>query len=298
MSAEGRVTDFHEDPWQLLRARAEDHQIPLGPSDVEPDAKPGYPGGKAEGRATLEARAERLTELQELLYANGVAGTVDEAGRGQSLLLVVQAMDTAGKGGILRHVVGAMDPQGVETVGFKAPTEEERRHDFLWRIRPHLPQDGFVAVWDRSHYEDVLIHRVRGLSAPEEVERRYGAIRDFERELVDSGTRIVKVMLHLSKDEQRDRLAERLDRPDKFWKYNPADVDERAVWDEYMEAYRIAIAETDTDDAPWFMVPADRKWYSRIAVQELLIHAMESMDLQWPPADFDVRAEKRRLAAS
>lgn len=297
MSAEKHVMDLQGDPRALLRARSPEG-VPLGPAEVDPDTKPGYLGGKAEGKATLEARAERLSQLQELLYANGVAGTVDAGGHGRSVLLVVQAMDTAGKGGIMRHVVGAMDPQGVEDAAFKSPTEEERRHHFLWRLRPHVPQDGFVGVWDRSHYEDVLIHRVRGLTPLPEIERRYAEIRDFEQELADRGTRVLKVMLHLSKDEQQERLAERLDRPDKHWKYNPSDVDERAYWDEYMEAYRIAIAETDTEHAPWFIIPANRKWYSRIAVQELLIAALEDLDLDWPPADFDVSAEKRRLAAS
>jgi PPK2 family polyphosphate:nucleotide phosphotransferase len=293
VNAKKHVMDFHEDPRTVLRARTVEG-VHRGPSDVDPDTKPGYLGGKAEGLATLTARAGRLTQLQEQLYANGVAGTAE----GRSVLLVVQGMDTSGKGGIMRHVAGAMDPQGVEDAAFKAPTQKEKQHHFLWRIRPHVPRDGFVGVWDRSHYEDVLVHRVRGFAPPAEIEQRYADIRAFEQEIADSGTRIVKVMLHLSKDEQQDRLAERLDRPDKFWKYSPADVDERAYWDEYMEAYRIAIAETDTDSAPWFIVPGNRKWYSRIAVQELLISAMEDLDLQWPPADFDVQAEKKRLAAS
>lgn len=297
MSAKKHVMDFAGRPWELLRARTHDGSqdgVIKGPADVDPDSKPGYLGGKAEGEATRAIRAERLSQLQELLYANGVSGN----GTGASVLLVVQAMDTAGKGGIMRNVVGAMDPQGVETAAFKAPTEEEQRHHFLWRIRHHLPQPGFLAVFDRSHYEDVLIHRVRRLAPLHAIEQRYEEIRRFERELADRGTRIVKVMLHITKDEQQDRLAERLDRPDKFWKYHPGDVDERAYWDEYMDAYRIAIEETDADHAPWFIVPANRKWYSRVAVQELLITALESLELQWPPADFDVAAEKRRLAES
>ncbi|MFB2572136.1 MULTISPECIES: PPK2 family polyphosphate kinase [Micrococcus] len=277
----------------LLRARTADGAL-LGPQDVDPDTKPGYGGGKAEGQATLAARATQLADLQELLYANGRA----ETGQDHSLLLVVQAMDTAGKGGILRHVAGAMDPQGVRDVAFKKPTAEELEHDFLWRIRKHVPEPGMVGVFDRSHYEDVLVHRVRELTPLPEIEQRYQAIRDFEQELADAGTRIIKVMLHISQDEQKERLTERLERPDKHWKYNPGDVDERALWDEYMEAYRIAVAETDADHAPWYIVPANRKWYSRMAVQELLIEALSAMDLSWPVADFDVEAEKRRLAAS
>lgn len=293
MSAKRLVMDPPQNPSVLLRARTQDGS-PRGPQDVDPDTKPGYGGGKAEGQATLAARAGHLAELQELLYANGRA----EKGVDFSLLLVVQAMDTAGKGGILRHVAGAMDPQGVRDVAFKKPTAEELEHDFLWRIRKHVPEPGMVGVFDRSHYEDVLVHRVRELTPLPEIEQRYQAIRAFEQELVDAGTRIIKVMLHISKDEQKERLAERLDRPDKHWKYNTGDVDERAYWDDYMEAYRIAIAETDTDQAPWYIVPANRKWYSRLAVQELLIEALEDMDLQWPTADFDVEGEKRRLASS
>lgn len=214
------------------------------------------------------------------------------------MLLVVQAMDTAGKGGIMRHVIGQMDPQGVDLHAFKAPTAEEREHDFLWRIRPHAPGPGRITVFDRSHYEDVLIQRVRGFAPPEEIERRYGAIREFEAELAAAGTRVVKVMLHLSKDEQKERLAERLERPDKHWKFNPGDIDERALWDEYQEAYRIALLRTDTADAPWFVVPADCKWYARLAVQQLLIETLEGLDLEWPEADFDVEEQKERLAAS
>lgn len=293
MSAKRLVMDPPQNAAALLRARTADGAL-LGPQDVDPDTKPGYGGGKAEGQATLAARATQLADLQELLYANGRA----ETGQDHSLLLVVQAMDTAGKGGILRHVAGAMDPQGVRDVAFKKPTAEELEHDFLWRIRKHVPEPGMVGVFDRSHYEDVLVHRVRELTPLPEIEQRYQAIRDFEQELADAGTRIIKVMLHISPDEQKQRLAERLERPDKHWKYNPGDVDERALWDEYMEAYRIAIAETDADHAPWYIVPANRKWYSRMAVQELLIEALSAMDLSWPVADFDVEAEKRRLAAS
>lgn len=261
-------------------------------SAVDPASTPGFDGDRAAGEAALAAGAAELSDLQEMLFAGSRAG--DE----RRILLVLQAMDTAGKGGIVKHVVGAVDPQGVTLTAFKAPTEEERAHDFLWRIRPRLPGPGMLGVFDRSHYEDVLIHRVRGLSSPEEVERRYGAIVEFERELAAAGTTIVKVMLHLSREEQGRRLAERLDRPDKHWKYNPGDVDERAHWDAYREAYEIAIARTDSDEAPWFVVPADRKWFARLAVQSLLLDALRGLALTWPPADFDVAAEKARLAAT
>ncbi len=259
---------------------------------VDPSSTPGVDLDKSEGREALAEGAAELAKLQELMWANSRHG--DE----RRVLLVLQAMDTAGKGGIVRHVVGAVDPLGVRIAAFKAPTEEEKAHDFLWRIRKRLPQPGELGVFDRSHYEDVLIHRVRGFSSPEVVEERYGLINDFERELVAGGTSVVKVMLHVSNGEQRERLAERLDRPDKHWKYSPGDVDERRLWPAYMEAYQLALTRTSTPEAPWFVVPADRKWYARLAVQSLLLDALRGLDQRWPLADFDVEAEKKRLAAS
>ena len=260
---------------------------------IDTSATPGFLEDKEAGKVALATGAEELAGLQEQLFAASRTG-----GDTRSVLLVLQAMDTAGKGGIVKHVIGSVDPQGVAFSSFKAPTDEERRHDFLWRIRPRVPEAGMIGVFDRSHYEDVLIHRVRGLSTPEQIEERYGRIAGFEQELVDAGTTLVKVMLHISKDEQKDRLTERLERADKHWKYNPGDVDERERWDDYQEAYRIAIERTSTDAAPWFVIPADRKWYARLAVQQLLLDALRDMELAWPPADFDVAAEKKRLAAT
>lgn len=260
---------------------------------IDTSATPGFDGDKTDGEEALAAGAKELADLQEQLFAASRTG-----GDTRRVLLVLQAMDTAGKGGIVKHVVGAVDPQGVAFASFKAPTAEERAHDFLWRIRPRVPGPGMIGVFDRSHYEDVLIHRVRELTPLSEVETRYPLIVDFEKELVDAGTTIVKVMLHISKDEQKERLTERLERPDKYWKYNPGDVDERAHWDGYMDAYRIAIERTSTSDAPWYVVPADRKWYARLAVQNLLIDALRGLNLEWPPADFDVAAEQKRLAGS
>ncbi|MBN9605386.1 MAG: polyphosphate kinase 2 family protein [Actinomycetales bacterium] len=273
---------------KLLRAQGED------PLAIDTSATPGVEAsGKKAGSRELSEGVDALAELQERLFAASRGGQSE-----RRVLLVLQAMDTAGKGGIVRHVIGAVDPQGIDHVAFKAPTEEEKAHDFLWRIEKRLPGPGMIGVFDRSHYEDVLIHRVRHLSTPEEIERRYGAIVDFERGLVDSGTVLVKVMLHISKDEQRERLAERLDRPEKHWKYNPGDVDERLLWDDYMEAYRIAIRRTDGPATPWYVIPGDHKWYARLAVQHLLLAALREIDPQWPPADYDVEVEKARLAAS
>lgn len=275
-------------PGEILQVKAG-----LRLDDVDPDGTPGYRGDKADGEKELEARREVLGELQERLFAGSRAGIAKDA-----VLLVLQAMDSAGKGGIVRHVVGGVDPQGVELAAFKAPTDEERAQDFLWRVEKRLPQPGFIGVFDRSHYEDVLIGKVRALADADEIERRYGAIVEFERRVVASGTRIIKVMLHISRDEQKDRLMERLERPDKYWKYNPGDVDERSLWGDYMAAYQTVFDRTSTPEAPWYVVPANSKWYARLAVQELLIDALEAIDPPWPDADFDIEAEKRRLAAS
>lgn len=276
------------DPADLLRA---DEGFRL--AEVDPDAKPGYTEGKSRGQEDLDAGADELDELQERLFAQ--SRVVDDS---PAVLLVLQAMDTAGKGGIVRHVIGSVDPQGVSLVAFKKPTPEELAHDFLWRVEKHVPQPGFIGVFDRSHYEDVLIGRVRHLADDAEIERRYGAIVDFEKGLTDRGIRIVKVMLHISPDEQKERLGERLDRPDKHWKYNPGDVDERELWPQYMDAYQTVFERTSTPNAPWYVVPANAKWYARLAVQALLLDALEEIDPQWPAADFDVAVEKARLAAS
>ncbi|MDQ1537481.1 MAG: hypothetical protein QOE58_1874 [Actinomycetota bacterium] len=259
-------------------------------SECDPRSTPAFDGAKADGAGLLAATVPELDELQEKLYAESrVGGT-------RSLLLVVQGMDTSGKGGIMRHVVGSVDPQGIRYTAFKAPTPEERKHPFLWRIRHALPQPGQLGVFDRSHYEDVLIGRVHNLVPPATWSRRYGQINAFERKVAQDETTIVKVMLHISSDEQRARLAERLERPEKHWKYNSADVDERLLWPEYQEAYQVAIERCSSDDAPWFVVPADRKWYARLAVQQLVVEHLRTIAPQWPKAVFDVEAEKARLA--
>lgn len=259
---------------------------------LDPRSTPAFEGDKAAGQAALPGVADAISELQERLYAES------KADGARSLLLVVQGMDTSGKGGIMRHVVGEMDPQGVRYTAFKAPTAAEKRHHFLWRIRKALPQAGQVGVFDRSHYEDVLIVRVREL-VPREVWRgRYAEINEFEKEAADAGTTMVKVMLHISSGEQKARLAQRLERPDKHWKWNPGDVDERQHWPDYQAAYQDALSKCSTDVAPWFVVPADRKWYARLALSNLVLEHLQAMDPQWPKADFDVEAEKARLAAT
>ena len=260
-------------------------------SKVDPASTPGFDGGKKEGEKSLAAGAVELAELQEKLYANGLKG--DQ----RRILLVLQAMDTAGKGGIVGHVVGSVNPYGVHITSFKAPTDEEKAHDFLWRIRKQLPAPGMLGVFDRSHYEDVLVHRVRHFSTPEVIEARYGQIVDFENGLDADGTTLIKVMLHISQGEQKKRLAARLDDPTKFWKFNPGDLDDRMLWPQCMEAYQIAIRRTSTDVAPWYVIPADHKWYGRLAVQQLLLDALRDLQQHWPDADFDVAEQKARLAA-
>ena len=261
--------------------------------DVDPDGSPGYKRNKSHAAEDRASGAKQLDEYQERLYAQSRV----DATRA-SVLLVLQALDSAGKGGILRHVVGSVDPQGVSITAFKQPTDEEARHDFLWRVKRQLPEPGMIGVFDRSHYEDVLIARVRELAPPEEIERRYEAINRFEKKLTDDGTRIVKVMLHISRDEQKKRLMRRLNRPDKHWKYNPNDVAERELWPKYMDAYQTVFERTSTVHAPWYVVPANHKWYSRIAVQHLLLEALEDINPRWPAAPYMIDAEKTRLSAT
>lgn len=267
---------------------------PLSPGPVdlrahETDAAPGFDGSKADGEQALEAMGPELADLQERLFAERTTGS------NRRLLLVLQGMDTSGKGGTLRHTVGLMDPQGVRLTSFKAPTEEERAHDFLWRIEKAVPPAGYVGVFDRSHYEDVLIVRVKQLAEPAEIERRYDAINAFEQRLADDGTTVIKCMLHISAEEQKERLLARLDDPTKHWKFNPGDLDERARWPAYQEAYEIALERTDTEAAPWHVIPADKKWFRNLAIGDLLLEKLRGLNLQWPEADFDVDEQRQRL---
>ncbi len=266
--------------------------LPGGPvdlSELATDDTAGFTGSKADGERVLDELGPELAELQERLFAERTAGSV------RRVLLVLQGMDTSGKGGVLRHTVGLVDPQGVRITSFKAPTAEERSHDFLWRIEKALPPPGMIGVFDRSHYEDVLIARVRKLAGDDEIERRYGAINDFEQGLVDQGVTIVKCMLHVSAEEQKARLMARLEDPSKYYKYNPGDLDERALWPDYQKAYEIALERTNTGAAPWHVIPSDKKWFRNLCVGQLLLDALRGLDLQWPAADFDVEAERARL---
>ena len=258
---------------------------------VNTSGTPGFTGNKLDGKAALQACEAELSDQLERLWAESTAG-----GK-RSVLLIVQGMDTSGKGGIMRHVI-SVNPEGVRATAFKAPTKEELSHDFLWRIDRALPAPGQLGVFDRSQYEDVLVVRVHDIVPQEVWSKRYAQINAFERKVVAAGTTVVKVMLHISRDEQKARLLQRLDSPEKYYKFNPGDVDERGQWDAYMEAYQAVLDKTSTIGAPWHVVPADRKWYARLAVQQLLLDALRDMNLQWPPADFDVEGERKRLALS
>jgi PPK2 family polyphosphate:nucleotide phosphotransferase len=270
-------------------------RVPPGPVDLsayDPSATPGLDGGKAAAEAGIDGVRKLLADLQERLFAHG------RRGGQRRLLLVLQGMDTSGKGGTLRHVVGLVDPQGVRIKGFKAPTPAEKRRGFLWRIRQALPHPGEIGAFDRSHYEDVIVTRVRQLFPSLVIERRYDAINRFESDLVETGCEIIKVMLHISFDEQRERLLARIEDPTKHWKYNPRDVDERLRWPDYQRAYEIALERCNTESAPWHIVPADRKWYRNWAVARLLAERLGAMGLEWPPADFDPAVERARVEAS
>ncbi|MBD0709576.1 MULTISPECIES: PPK2 family polyphosphate kinase [unclassified Streptomyces] len=255
-------------------------------------ATPGGPADKKAGLAATAALGPRLAKLQERLYAASAAG--DQ----RRILLVLQGMDTSGKGGTVKHVIGLFNPSGCRIRAFKAPTREELNHPFLWRIMRALPEPGEIGIFDRSHYEDVLIARVRELVPRPQLNRRYGHINRFEKSLADEGVTLVKVFLHLSYEEQRKRLLERLDDPEKHWKFNPGDIEERALWPAYREAYEIALERCTTPGAPWYLVPADRKWYRNWAISELLLACLEELDPRYPPGDFDVAQCRARLLAT
>ncbi|GFZ92643.1 PPK2 family polyphosphate kinase [Nesterenkonia alkaliphila] len=324
---------FEGDPSSLWRVNQ--YSSPLDLTEVPTRGSTGFSGSKKAGQKALARRAEVLAELQELLWAHVAAAPAEErnavlkalAARapqrdaeedarrrklfgsrvekrlaglepGPRVLLVLQGMDTSGKGGMVKSVVGAMDPLGVEVAAFGKPTAEELRQHYLERVISRLPTPGHVGVFDRSHYEDVLVPTVTGTHDEDELTGRVEALQLFERELVRRGFVIVKVMLHISPKEQLKRLVARLDREHKHWKYDPSDADARAEFGSFQTVYSGLLEATDADYAPWHVIAADRKWYSRLAVQELLITALADLNLRWPAADYDVARERRRLLAS
>ncbi len=278
---------------ELLRVSPGD-RFDLG--TVDPGHTPGLPATKdpkAWVRQRLAEAGAELAGYQEKLYASAKA-----AGDPRRVLLVLQAMDCGGKDGTIRKVIGELNPAGVNIVSFGVPTPEERRHHFLWRGRRAVPGPGYVGVFNRSHYEDVLVARVHRLVPGGVWKRRYGQINNFERALVDDHVTVLKVMLHISYEEQRRRLLARLDDPTKHWKYNPGDVDERRLWPDYQAAYADALGRCSTDHAPWYVVPADHKWYRNWAVAHLLRETFADLDPRYPSPDFDVEAEKARVKAA
>jgi len=262
---------------------------PLTLSGYDPDGTPLSPGSKSKAAKDLVRTGQVLAEQQEMLYANGASG--DQ----RRVLLVLQGTDTSGKDGVVRHVVGQVGPAGVRITSFKKPTAEERAHHFLWRIRRALPAAGVIGVFNRSHYEDVLVTRVHEVIDDATWAERIADINAFERQLTESGTVLVKCFLHLSYAEQRERLLARLDDPTKYWKFNPADLDERAYWADYQSAYAAAIGATSTEWAPWYVVPSDAKWYRNWAISQLLCDALLGLKLSYPAADFDIEAARARL---
>ena len=263
--------------------------LDLGKRD--PRATPLAPGGKSVTRAAMAEHAVTLHALQETFYAEAAGG-----GR-RRILLVLQGVDTSGKSGVVEHVIGQVNPQGVQIASFRRPTAEEEKHHFLWRIRRQLPKPGIIGIFNGSHYEDVLLPRVHQLVAPDVLDRRYAEIKRFEHQLSADGVTVVKCFLHLSYDEQRERLLARLDDPTKHWKVDERDLAERARWDDYQEAYRVALERCSTAEAAWYVVPADRKWYRNWAVAALVREEFADLRLGYPKPSFDVDAERDRLRA-
>jgi PPK2 family polyphosphate:nucleotide phosphotransferase len=272
---------------------SESLRVPAGGLDPRSVDARGTPAADGRGKKTAAKMqvelAPQLADLQEKLYAHGQTGGT------RRVLVVLQGMDTSGKSGTIKHVIGQIDVQGAQIAAFKAPTPEEQRHDFLWRIKRRVPGPGRIGVFDRSHYEDVLVARVRNLVPRSTWSRRYDVINRFEESLTGSGTTVIKCFLHISFDAWRERQLARLDDPTKHWKFNPGDIEDAARWEDYMDAYQDALERCNTDAAPWFVIPADRKWHRNLAVTRLLIEHLDALKLDWPPATFDIEEQRRRV---
>ena len=245
---------------------------PVNLTHWDPDDKSLFPIKKKEGKKLLKELNQELERLQELLYAEGK----------HKILIALQAMDTGGKDGTIRHVFEGVNPQGVKVAGFKVPTPKELAHDYLWRVHKHTPGNGEIVIFNRSHYEDVLVVRVHNLVPKEVWSRRYEHIRAFEKTLVDEGTTILKFYLHINQKEQKERLQARLDEPNKNWKFSKGDLAERALWDQYQAAYQDALAKTSTEYAPWYVIPANRKWYRNLVISTIIIDTLESLNMSYP----------------
>ena len=236
-----------------------------------------YPIEKSVGKELFEEMLLEIDELQTRLYAESA----------QRILVVFQAMDTGGKDGTIRHVFNPVDPQGIRVVSFKRPSAAELSRDYLWRVHQHVPRNGEVVIFNRSHYEDIVAVRVRNIFPESRWSKRYQHIVDFENMLADEGTTVIKIFLHISKEEQKERLQDRLDEPDKHWKFNPGDLADRALWSNYMEVYSDVISKTSTERNPWYVVPADRKWYRNLIVANIVTRKLKSLEMEYPGIDYD-----------
>ena len=263
-------------PAQLLRFHSHTHLV-----DIDAGSKPGFDGDQEAGERFIADSSSEIANYQRLMYANGIHGDTHR------VLIVLQGMDASGKGGIVRHVFSQVDPMGIHYHGFGKPSEEDLAHDYLWRIRRELPSNGWISIFDRSQYEDIVMPRITG-SLPEETWRaRYGQINDFEAELAGSGCAIIKIFLVSSRQAQRQHFLRRLDDPTRYWKFDPSDLEARDRWDDYMAAWQDVFERTSTSIAPWYLIPADKRWYSRMVVSELLRTTMKNFNQTWPPLDAD-----------
>lgn len=241
----------------------------------DPDEISEFPEGKKAAKETIKRLNNELEALQELLYAE----------HKQKVLIVLQAMDTGGKDGTIRAVFDGVNPAGVKVASFKAPTQEELDHDYLWRVHKHTPGKGEMVIFNRSHYEDVLVVRVHDLVKKAVWEKRYEHIKNFETMLADEGTTIIKIFLYISKEEQKERLQERLDIPEKNWKFSSGDLKERKLWNEYIKAFEVALEKTSTDEAPWYIIPANRNWYRNYLISSIIVDKLKSLKMKYPPAE-------------
>lgn len=263
-------------PAQLLRFHSHTRLV-----DIDAGAKPGFDGDQAAGERFIADSSSEIANYQRLMYANGIHGDTHR------VLIVLQGMDASGKGGIVRHVFSQVDPMGIHYHGFGKPSEEDLAHDYLWRIRRELPSNGWISIFDRSQYEDIVMPRITGFLPEETWRARYGQINDFEAELAGSGCAIIKIFLVSSRQAQRQHFLRRLDDPTRYWKFDPSDLDARDRWDDYMAAWQEVFERTSTSTAPWYLIPADKRWYSRMVVSELLRTTMKNFNQTWPPLDAD-----------
>lgn len=258
-------------------------------TDIDPSSTPGFEGDEEAGEEFIRLSSSEIARYQRIMYANGVHGDRHR------VLIVLQGMDASGKGGIVRHVFSQVDPMGIHYHGFGKPTPKELKHGFLWRIKKELPADGWISIFDRSQYEDLVMPQIQGTFPPEVIEERINKVNEFERKLVADGCAIIKIYLVSSKEAQKRHFLKRLDDPTRYWKFDPSDLDARDRWDDYMTAWQGVFERTSTSWAPWYLVPADHRWYSRIVVSELLRTTMKNFNLTWPPLDVDRAAALERL---